>query len=57
MLTVTTGVAVSMKLTGTVIGKFCGKDQLSLRREEMVLIICLFILFLNNRMFLNLLKQ
>ena len=41
----------------TVIGKFCGKDQLSWRREEMTLIVCLFIIFLSNRTFLNLLQQ
>ena len=46
-----------MKLTGTVIGKFCGKDQLGWRLEEMTLIVCLFVLFLNNGTSLNLLQQ
>ena len=41
---VTAGDTVSMQLIGTVICKFCGKDQLSQYRrcEEMTLIICLF---------------
>ena len=38
-------------------GKFCGKDQLSRRREEMTLIVCLFIIFLNNGTILNLHQQ
>ena len=46
----TTAEAVRIQLTGTVTGKFCIKDQLSRRREEMTLIVCL-----NNEMFLNLL--
>ena len=46
--------AFTMKLTGTVIGEVCGKDQLSRRCEEMTLIVCLFVLFLNNGTFLNL---
>ena len=53
----TTAETVRMKLTGTVIGKFCGKDQLSRRHDEMTLIVCLFVLFLNNGTSLNLLQQ
>ena len=39
------------------VGKFFGKDQLRGHCKEMTLIVCLFILFLNNRAFLNLLQQ
>ena len=46
--------AVRIWLTGAVTGKFCGKDQLIRRREEMTLIVCLLTLFLNKETFLNL---
>ena len=54
---VTTAKDLNMLLTGTVIGKFCGQDQLSQRHEEITLIVCHFILFLNKGMSLNLLQQ
>ena len=38
-------------------GKICDKDKLNRRLKEMTLIVCLFILLLNNGTFLNLLQQ